>query len=576
MVGNPDIAARLWELARLTTLEDGSPQSFRVRAYERAARAVEAAARPAAEMTGSELLGLAGVGKSTAAKIRELIETGSIAKLDELRRRYPPPFQELTKVPGVGPKTALLLRERLGVESVDDLRSALERQAVRDLPGLGAKTEENISRALDRLGNADRRTPIIEAMRAADEVTRALAADPSVERAEVMGSLRRFRETIGDIDIIAVSTGAPEEVMQRFVALPVVDDVVAYGARKSAILSAAGLQIDLRVVEPHQFGSAAVYFTGSKAHNIALRQRAIDRGWLLNEYGLIEHETGRTVASETEEAIYRALGLDWVPPPLREDSGEIELAERGALPAVPAAPHLKGDLHVHTDLSGDGHDTLGAMVAGAAERGYAYLAVTDHGEKLTVNGVTRPDMLRQRRALRRLQGRYPEMTLLHGVELNIDRNGSVDYDPEFLAGFDWCVASVHSHFDLDRRAETERLVAAMHNPAVRAIGHLTGRLIGRRPGIEIDVDAVLAAAAETGTVLEINCHLDRLDAPAEILQRARNREVLFAISTDAHTVRELDQMRWGVQHAQRGWVERDRVVNTWDRARFLEWLGGAP
>ncbi len=571
MVANVDIAARLWELARLTILDDGSPQSFRARAYERAARAVESAADPLTEMQDSQLLALTGVGKSTAAKIREIIATGSTAKLDELRNRYPPAFQELTRVPGVGPKTALLLRDRLGVESIGDLREALDREALRELPGLGAKTEKNLARALERLGVAEARTPIIDAMRTADEVVRALAADPAVGRAEVMGSLRRFRETIGDVDIIAVSD-ASEDVMRRFVDLPVVRDVVAYGVRKSSIVATSGLQIDLRVIEPHQFGSAAMYFTGSKAHNIRIRQLAIERGWTLNEYGLTDAETGEVIASETEEEIYRALGLAWVAAPLREDSGEVELAATDALPDLAEVDSLVGDLHVHTDLSGDGHDSLEAMVFAAAERGYRYLAITDHGEDLTVNGVSRSAMIEQRAALRALQDRYPSVTLLHGVELNIDRDGNVDYDPEFLAGFDWCVASVHSHFDLDRAAETRRIITAMRNPAVGAVGHLTGRLIGRRPGIDLDVEAVISAAEETGTALEINCHLDRLDVPAEILRRARDREVLFAISTDAHTVRELDQTRWGVRHAARGWVERDRVVNTWDPDRFLAWI----
>jgi DNA polymerase (family 10) len=575
VVVNADIAARLRELARLTTLDDGSPQSFRVRAYERAARAVESAANPLTEMSDAQLLALAGVGKSTAAKIREIIATGSTAKLDELRGRYPPSFQELTRVPGIGPKTALLLRDRLGVESIGDLREALGREAIRDLPGLGAKTEENLVRALERLGAAEERTPIIDAMQAAGEVVRALSADPAVERAEVMGSLRRFRDTIGDVDIIAVSSAA-EEVMRRFVDLPVVRDVVAYGARKSAIVATSGLQIDLRVIPQHQFGSASVYFTGSKAHNIRLRQLAIDRGWTLNEYGLSDAETGAVIASETEEEIYRALDLAWIPPPLREDAGEIELAAADALPDLPEVESLLGDLHVHTDLSGDGHDSLEAMVSTAAGRGYRYLAITDHGEDLTINGVSRGEMIEQRSVLRSLQEGHPTMTLLHGVELNIDPDGGVDYDPEFLAAFDWCLASVHSHFDLDGESETRRVVTAMRNPAVNAIGHLTGRLIGRRPGIDLDVDAVLSAAEETGTALEINCHLDRLDVPAEMLRLARDREVLFVISTDAHTVRELDQTRWGIRHAARGWVECDRVVNTWEPDRFLAWIDRSP
>lgn len=573
MGSNAEIASVLEELARLTTLAEGSPQAFRVRAYETAARAVAGCRDPVEEMTESELTSLRGVGKSTARKIREYLDTGRIARLEELRADYPPPFQELTRVPGVGPKTALLLRGRLGVESVDDLQGALERRELRDLPGLGAKTEENIAHSLERLGlgGKERRTPIADAMQVAIRVSSALEDLPAVERAEVMGSLRRFRETIGDIDVIAVSEGEPEETMDRFVSLPVVADVVAYGARKSAILSTMGIQIDLRVVRPDQYGSAALYFTGSKAHNIRLRQMAIDRGWLLNEYGLMDSETEKVIASATEEEVYRALGLDWIPPPLREDRGEIELAVEGSLPELIGEADLRGDLHVHTDLSGDGREPLETMVEAAAERGYEYLAITDHGEDLTINGVSRQDMLAQRRRLHELQERYPGMRLLHGCELNIAPDGSIDYDAEFLAGFDWGVASVHGQFDLDREEQTRRVVTAMENPAVNVIGHLSGRMIGRRPGIELDVEAVLEAAERTGCALEINSHLDRLDASADVLLQARSTELPVLIATDAHDTRELRNMVWGVRNAQRGWVERERVANTWPRDRFVEW-----
>jgi len=576
VVTNAEMVSLLYELARLTTLEDGSVQSFRVRAYEGAARAVEGHPEPLASMSQEEIAALRGIGEGTARKVRELIDTGRIARLDRLRADFPPAFQELTRVPGIGPKTALALRDHLGVRSVADLEAAVAAQAVRTVPGLGVKTEENLARALERLGPSgkERRSPVADALRVAGDVTAALASVPGVERAEAMGSLRRFRETIGDVDVVAVAASDPEAVMARFTSLPIAAEVLASGATKSAIITSSGIQVDLRVVEPHQYGSAALYFTGSKAHNIRLRQLAIEKGWTLSEYGLADAASGRVLASATEEEIYVALGLQWVPPELREDAGEIEMAAAGALPRLIEEGDLRGDLHVHTDLSGDGRAPLEEMVAAAAARGYEYLAITEHGEDLATNGVARAGLLGQRARLQELQGQYPAMTLLHGVELNIGRDGSVDYDPEFLAGFDWAVAGVHAHFDLAPPDQTRRLVTAMRNPAVRAIAHLSGRRLGFRAGIEFDLEAVLAAAEETGTALEVNCHLDRLDVSTEVLRAVRGRQVLLVIDTDAHESRELGNVTWGVRHARRGWVEPARVANTWPRERFLAWASG--
>ncbi|MFQ5948676.1 MAG: helix-hairpin-helix domain-containing protein, partial [Acidimicrobiia bacterium] len=395
---NAEIASLLYELARLTALDEGSPQSFRARAYEGAARTVEGLGQDAADMSETALTTLRGVGKSTARKIREYVETGAITKLEELRERFPPGYLELTRIPGLGPKTIELLRSELGVQNVEDLRTAIESEALRDLPGLGAKTEENLARAIELLGvgGKERRTPILEAMRVALDIVEALRALPRVEAAEYTGSLRRFRETIGDVDIVVVTAGPPEPVMERFVELPIVRQVIAHGDKKSSVLTPQGLQVDLRVVTPEQAGAALLYFTGSKAHNIRLRQVAIDRGWTLNEYGLTDVETGQVVASATEEEIYRALGLDYVPPPLREDTGEIEAAARGELPDLVTVDDIRGDLHVHTSLSGDGRDSLEKMVAAAAERGYEYLAVTEHAENLTITGISREQMLRHR------------------------------------------------------------------------------------------------------------------------------------------------------------------------------------
>jgi DNA polymerase (family 10) len=572
--GNTEIARLLRELAELTKLDDGSAQSFRVRAYEKAVDAVRSLGRPVAEMSAAELQGADGIGKSTASKIREYVETGSISRLEALREEYPPALVELTRIPGLGPKTVLLLRERLGVESVDDLREALAAEQVRELPGLGAQRELKIAEAVERLGlhGKDRRTPIIDALPLALHLVELLAGVEGVRHVDYAGSLRRFRETIGDIDIlVAARDSAP--VMDAFVGQSSVTDVMGRGETKSSVLTDRGLQVDLRVVAPSEYGAALMYFTGSKDHNIALRQRAIERGWLLNEYALSDQESGAIVASRTEKSIYEALELRFIEPEMREGAGEIEASESRTLPRTVSASDIRGDLHVHSTWSGDGRSPLEDMVAAVAARGLEYIAVTEHGEDLAINGLSRDQVAAEAEIIEGLRERYPGLTILRGSELNIGPDGGVDYDAEFLEGFDWCVASVHSHFDLSMGEQTARVVAAMENPAVSAIGHLTGRRIGKRPGIDLDVDAVLAASAATGTAIEINSHLDRLDAPAEILRRAFDHpDVRFVISTDSHHTSELSNVEWGVRLARRGWIDRRRVVNTWPIDRFLSWV----
>ena len=558
MRANDEVAALLTRLMVLTQLEDGSAQSFRTRAYERAANGVRMHPEDVSELSLSELKAIDGIGDSTARKIREYIDTGHLAVYDELSAKYPDEFVAMLQVPGVGPRTAIMLRERLGVESVDQLKAAIAAEQLRELPGLGEKTEVKIGRAIDKLGLAgkNRRVPIARALRIAEGLVARVSTIDGVSDVRYCGSLRRFRDTAADIDILVVGSDVESAVEEA------VSD------------ARATIQVDVRVVAPEQYGSALLYFTGSKAHNIALRQRAIARGWLLNEYGLLADDA--VVASETEEAIYGALGLDFIPPELREDNGEIEAAAEGALPDLVSVDDLRGDLHVHSTWSGDGRSGLEDMVAAAADHGLEYVAITEHGEDLSINGLSREKVLEERGRIEALRPRYPGLNILHGAELNIDPDGGVDYDAAFLEDFDWCVASVHSHFDLPADQQTERILTAMANPAVSVIGHLTGRRIGKRPGIELDFDAVLDGAATSGTALEINSHIDRLDVPADLLIRARNRhDVLYTISTDSHDVTEFVKSRWGVQNARRGWVERSQVVNTWPAAEFLSWAAGS-
>lgn len=572
MRSNDQVAAALARLALLTQLEEGSPQSFRTRAYERAVDAVRLFPDDVSTLDVAELRAIDGVGDSTAKKIREFVDTGHIQALDELSTKYPDRFVAILQVPGVGPRTAITLRDQLGIESVDQLREAVTAQQLRELPGFGAKTEDKIGKAIDRLGLAgkDRRLPIGKALRIAEAIVHRLASIDEANAVRYCGSLRRFRDTIADVDVLVVAE-EPDPIVEAFVTDPSVRETLGAGAGGASVTT-DDMQIDLRVVPPDQFGSASLYFTGSKAHNIALRQRAIDRGWLLNEYGLMDGDS--VVASATEEEIYRALDLDFIPPELREDVGEIEAAAEGSLPDLVRVEDMRGDLHVHSTWSGDGRSSLEDMIGAAAARGLEYIAITEHGEDLAINGLSRETVIEERAQIEEIRARYPDLAILHGAELNIGRDGDVDYDAEFLAEFDWCVASVHSHFDLPTARQTDRVIKAVANPAINVIGHLTGRRIGRRPGIEIDFDAVLDAVADTGTALEINSHIDRLDVPADLLMRARRRDdVVFTISTDAHDTTEFANIKWGVSNSRRGWVERSRVVNTRPLHEFLSWLG---
>lgn len=595
MSTNSDVARALHELAALTELEETDRQSFRARAYHNAVRAIETEARDVTSLDAEELTSIKGIGPAIARKIREYAETGTIAKLEQLRDRYPPGYVELVRVPGLGPKTVALLYEHLDVRTVDDLKAAIAAERLRDVPGLGARTEEKLAREIQRLGLAGkhRRIPIAEALPVAVRIVELLAAVPGVHGAAYAGSLRRFRETVADLDIV-VAAEAAAPVMDAFVSMAIASEVEARGETKAVVRTPRGLQVDLRVVPPDSWGAALIYFTGSQAHNIAIRERAARRGWTLNEYGLFEVEEGeppppdaggpetglavdprvigRRLAGSTEEAVYEKLGLVPVPAPLREDVGEVQAAEEDALPVTCTVEQLRGDLHVHTDVSGDGRQSLEQVLDIAVARGWEYIAITDHAEDLRMNGVSRAGMLAQRRRIRSLAERYPGLTILHGAELNIDADGGLDYDPEFLASFDWGLASIHSHFDLDRERQTRRLVTAMNDPGVNAIGHLKGRRIGRRAGVDLDVEAILEAAEATRTAVEINSHLDRLDAPSEVLLAARGRDVLFVIDSDAHRPGEFDNLRHGVRLAQRGWVAVEQVVNTWPAQRFREWV----
>lgn len=561
----------LAELAKLTSLDEGSPQAFRVRAYENAIQGIEGFGEELSGLSKAQLTEIKGVGASTANKILEFETTGHISKLDKLREKYPPPFVELTKIPGLGPKTLKTIRRELGVEDIEGLKAAVSDEKLRELPGLGKTSEEKIAKAIERLGlhGKDRRTPLVDVKSFAAGLARAITDLDGVAEAVPCGSIRRFSETVGDVDIVVATSDAPA-VHEFVLALPEAVEVIGSGDTKTSFVTREGLQVDVRTVLRDQLGSALLYFTGSKAHNIALRQLAINQGWLLSEYGLFDGDD--VLASATEEDVYEAFGLEFIPPPMREGTGEVEAAS-GKLPAVVRREHIKGDLHYHSDRSGDGRATLAEMVEAGRAAGYQYMAFTDHGEDLAINGSSRDQMLAHRDEIRNLEVANPDLKLLFGCELNIGPDGELDYDADFRLEFDYCVASIHSHFDLPRDRQTARILTALADPSVNAIGHLTGRYVGRRPGVELDIDVVLEALEVTGVALEINGALDRLDASTEVARKAMTRDVLFAIDTDSHHTRDLKRMDYGVQYAQRAWVTSERVVNTWEPDDFVEWAG---
>ncbi|TAK23367.1 MAG: DNA polymerase/3'-5' exonuclease PolX [Chloroflexota bacterium] len=571
MASNHEVAAIFREIADL--LEVKGEVVYKYGAYREAARQIEAYATPVTTLAAERRLReIPRVGEAIAAKIAEYIKTGRMEYLDRVRSEVPPGLVDLLHVPGLGAKKIQALHRAIGITSLADLEEALRAGRVRDLPGMGEKTESNLLDEIGRLRARVQRHPIGIARPEAEEVVDALKAScPTVHAIDIAGSLRRWRDTIGDIDII-VASATPIDVLAAFVVLPMVRDVLAHGDTKASILTFRDLQIDLRVVAPVEFGAAILYFTGSKAHNVRLRALAQRRGWTLNEYALTEEATGRVIASESEEAIYHALDLAWIPPELREDLGEFELAASGDVPRLIEASDIDGELHCHTDWS-DGHLTLDATVAEAERRGLRYLAITDHSQSLAmVRGLTPERARLQWAAIDAVNRRGGPTRILKGVELEILPNGSLDFPDDVLRGFDLVIASIHSGFRQDRETMTKRIVGALRNPHVDVIGHPTGRRVGRRDPYEVDMNAVLRAAAETGTAVEINANPERLDMDDAHARAAAALGVTIPINTDAHGADNFDLLRYGVATGRRAGLRPENVLNTRGLDELLSWL----
>lgn len=567
---NAEVARYLREVGDLLELKGANP--FRVRAYRAAARTVEELSKPVLDLPGEgdgSLEDLPGIGKDLAGKIRELATAGKLKLLDDLRRKVPKGLPELTRLRTLGPKRARALRQRLRIRSLEDLERAARAGKVRRLAGFGEKTEARLLHELEFHRAAGQRILRATAAQYGEALVEHLRTAGGVDQIEIAGSFRRRAETVGDLDVL-VTCRSPALVIRHFIAYPEVEEVLSQGASGASVRLRSGLQVDLRVLPPESFGAGLYYFTGSKAHNIAMRRLAQVRGLKLNEYGLFRGS--RRVSGRTELAVARAVGVPWIPPELREDRGEIEAARARKLPSLLELTDIRGDLQCHTTAS-DGRDSLAAMADAAEALGYEYLAITDHTPAVrVVGGLDQGGFRRQARAIDRLNAKLGRLTVLKGAEVDIHRDGSLDLDQETLAGLDIVVVSVHSHFELGEREQTRRILRAIRHPAVHILGHPTGRLIGERAPIRFDFEELCRVAASEGVLLEINAQPTRLDLDDLSAHAAMERGVTLVVGSDAHAVAELEFMRWGVDQARRAWATAANIANTRSLASLLKLL----
>jgi DNA polymerase (family 10) len=566
---NQEIAKIFNEIAGLLEIKNDNP--FRIRAYRRAALNVEGLTRNVEDLSEDELLEVPGVGKELAAKIAEYIKTGNIAAHQELKKEIPQIVLDLESVPGLGPKTAILLHEKLHIKSIDELAKLAEEHKLAGLRGIKGKTEENILKGIGMLRRGQERSPLGKVLPIAQDLVDQLRLKAPLTRIDIAGSLRRWKDTIKDIDILAMSDN-PKEVMRVFVHLPHVKEVIMQGPTKSSVVIKEGLQVDLRVVEKESYGAALAYFTGSKEHNIRLREMAVKRGLTINEYGIFRVKDNTKLGGEKEEDTYKILDLQYVPPEMREDRGEIEAAIEGKLPKLVTVNDIKGDLHVHSKWS-DGSHTFEQLAEVAKEHGYSYFALTDHSQGLGVaRGLTVERLAEQKREIDTLNKKLKNIRILHGTEVDIRSDGTLDFHDDVLQTLDIVVASIHSGFKQTKEQLTSRIVAAMKNPYVSIIAHPTGRLIGERDAYEVDMDEILKTAKETGTAMEINAYPLRLDLSDIYAKKAKELRIPIVISTDAHVTTQFNFMSYGVSIARRSWLEKEDIANTLEVKQLLKKL----
>ncbi len=560
-IHNADIAAIFEEIADLLEIQGANP--FRVRAYRNGARTVGEFGRDLAILLkkGESLPKLPGIGTDLGEKIREIADTGNCAFLEKLHRQLPPAITELLKIPGLGPKRVKTLYHELDVQTLEQLYRAAKDGRIRQLPGFGDKTERNILHGVEAHVTRAHRFKLAVAAQYAEALMAHLKKVPGVKQVVAAGSYRRMRETVGDLDIL-VTAEPNSPVMQRFAAYDEVAEVVSGGATRGTVILRCGLQVDLRVVGEESYGAALVYFTGSKAHNIVIRRLGQERGLKVNEYGVFKGET--RVAGETEESVFRAVGLPFIPPELREDRGEVEAARAGHLPELVELSDLKGDLHAHTKAT-DGRNTIGEMALAAKDMGLSYLAVTEHSRRLTVaHGLDPERLLKQMDEIDRLNTRLDGITVLKGIEVDILEDGSLDLPDAVLERLDLVIGAVHSKFDLSRARQTERILRAMDHPHFTLLAHPSGRLLEQREPYDVDMLRIIRHAGKRGCFLELNAHPERLDLLDTHCQMAKQEGVLVSINSDAHSTLDFANLRFGVGQARRGWLEKGDVLNTRD------------
>jgi len=566
---NREIARLFGEIADILEIKEGNP--FKIRAYRKAALNLEGLSQDLAELTHKEILAIPGVGADLAARIEEYLQTGTMAAYEQLKGEVPAGVFALLAVPGLGPKTAKTLYQELGVHSLEELEAAATEHRLAGTRGIQQKTEENILKGIAAVKRGRERQPLGRMLPAALDLVEALKKRAVLERIEIAGSIRRRRESVKDIDLVATSPD-PAGLMEAFVALPQVEAVSMHGITRSSIVIRPGVQVDLRVVHPDSFGAALAYLTGGKPHNVRIREMAVKRGMKINEYGIFRDEDDERLGGAQEEDVYRLVGLPFIPPELREDRGEIEAALAGTLPRLVQLADLRGDLHVHSKWS-DGGNHLADIVDAALARGLSYLALTDHSKGLGVaRGLSVERLMEQGEEIAACNRERRDFTVLRGTEMDIGLDGTLDFPDEVLKRLDFVIAAIHSGFTQTREQLTERIVKAMQNPWVSAIAHPTGRVIGEREAYPVDMEVVLRAARDTGTALEINSYPLRLDLNDQQVRRAKELGVALVISSDLHSTSQFDTLHYGISVAQRGWLEKGDVLNTLELPELLKRL----
>ncbi len=556
---NQEIVRIFNDIADLLEIKGENP--FRIRAYRRAALNIEGLTKDVAETLKGELIKIPGIGQDLAGKIEEYVRTGRLQFYEDLKKEVPEGLSLLLSVPSLGPKTAKLFFEKLKIKNLEDLERFAREHKLSGLPGIKEKTEENILKGIEMLKRGMERQPLGKVLPIANDILQHLKNKAPVKNLSIAGSIRRWKDTIKDIDVLATSQD-PKAVMNAFVHLPHVKDILMHGPTKSSVIIYEGLQVDLRVVEEDSFGAALAYFTGSKAHNIRLREMAVKSGMKINEYGIFRESDNKKMGGKEEGDIYRILGLPYIPPELREDTGEIEAAIEGRLPKLVNLRDIKGDLHVHTKRSDGSHD-FEELIDEAKKRGYEYIEITDHAKGLGIaRGHSAERLMEEKKEIDGLNKRLKGFRLIAGTEVDIRSSGEIDFPDEILKKMDIVVASIHSGFRQNKEQITKRLISAMRNPYVSIIAHPTGRLIGEREPYDVDMNEVLKVAKETGTAMEINAYPLRLDLNDVYAKMAKETGVPIVISTDTHIISQFDYMGYGVSIARRAWLEKKDILNT--------------